>query len=71
MRERRIEYMCPHCGWRFDALLAHRNNGLVPLHSQTAAIDSEAVGNSCPGGDQHPRNPDSDRRPLWKDGGVS
>jgi len=67
MPERRIEYMCPHCGWRFDALLAHDNSGLVPHH---AYPPTPVGGRLCPGSDQAPRNPESDRRPLWKDGGV-
>lgn len=62
MPERRIEYMCPHCGWRFDALLAHSNNSLVPAHEYPLGSRQ-----SCQGSNQTPRNPDSDRRPLWKD----
>jgi hypothetical protein len=59
----RIEYMCPHCGWRFDALLARECN-LVPRH---AYPPTPVGGRLCPGSEQGPRNPDSDRRPLWKD----
>ena len=61
MNKRRIERMCPHCGWRFDVLLAHENNDLVPNHFYPVH------GILCPGNNQGPRNPDSDRRPLWKD----
>ena len=62
MNKRRIEYMCPHCGWRFDVRLSHKNNDLVPAHYYPAY--SVLL---CPGNNQGPRNPDSDRRPLWKD----
>lgn len=41
--------MCPHCGWLFDA------TGLVPDHDVP----------QCPGSHQNPRNPETDRRPLW------
>lgn len=64
----RIEYMCPHCGWRFDALLAHQNKfgaGLVPEHAYPRY--GPVGGRLCPGSNQNPRNPESDRRPLWKD----
>lgn len=44
--------MCPHCGWRFAA-----TNRLVPKH------DVNSV--PCPGSEQNPRNPDSDKSPLW------
>ncbi len=59
---KRIEGMCPHCGWRYDVLLAHANSGLVPKHDHPT--QEKAM---CPGSDQGPRNPESDRRPLWKD----
>ncbi len=67
----RIEFMCPHCGWRFDALLAHDNpfgSGLVPKHDlMTAQGERIKSAGECPGSNQAPRNPESDRRPLWKD----
>jgi hypothetical protein len=53
------EHMRPHCGMRYPP-----RPGLVPEHSA-------ALGNSascpCPGSGQNPRNPETDRRPLWKD----
>lgn len=60
--------MCPQCGWQYDPHDWPHNelpHELVPIHSQTVA--SSAV---CLGTGQHPRNPETDRRPLWKDGGV-
>jgi hypothetical protein len=54
---RRPQSMCPHCGWRFDS--DRLSGGLVPGH--------DFSGWSCPGSGQTPRNPESDRRPLWKD----
>ncbi len=58
---RRIEYMCPHCGWKFDAAQC---KGLVPPHMWERG-PKDCI--RCPGSEQAPRNPDSDRRPLWKD----
>jgi DnaJ-class molecular chaperone len=49
--------MCPWCGWQFEDRRGH----LVPEHG----CDGHAV--QCPGVGQNPRNPLSDRRPLWKD----
>lgn len=49
--------MCPHCGWRFDIARGR----LVPPHG----CEGHAV--QCPGTGQNPRNPESDKRPLWKD----
>ena len=59
---RRIEYMCPHCGWRFDALLA--KDGAVPVHKWEPEPRRSV---RCPGSEQAPRNLESDKRPLWKD----
>lgn len=61
------ELMCPHCGWKYDPAdkrwgtkqLPHE---LVPTHDFPRMC--RAV---CPGSQQHPRNPETDRRPLWKD----
>ena len=58
--KRKIEYMCPHCGWKFPASRAQ--GGLVPTHDYPPPCRSV-----CPGSKQAPRNPLSDRRPLWKD----
>ena len=52
--EKAPQKMCPHCGWIFAG-----TTRLVPKHD----IDSIP----CPGSEQNPRNPDSDKRPLWKD----
>lgn len=48
------DLMCPHCGWRYTMGQFDAADGLVPDHHA-----------ACPGSKQHPRNPDSDRRPLW------
>ena len=53
--------MCPHCGWQY-AVLYDINTRLVPDHK----LDPLLLGD-CPGSGQNPRNPDSDRRPLWRD----
>lgn len=55
-------YMCPHCG-RIFALNDTTNCGLIRTHYLPS------TGVECPGSWQNPRNPDSDKRPLWKDGG--
>jgi len=47
--------MCPHCGWIYPS--SRSDNGMVPRHTEDGAI--------CPGSEQTPRNPGSDRRPLW------
>ena len=59
--------MCPHCGWQYDpndkkypAKTAPHE--LVPYHDENPPL--RAV---CPGSKQHPRNPETDRRPLWRD----
>lgn len=59
--------MCPHCGWQYDPnderyppdTAPHE---LVPYHDDYPPLRS-----CCPGSKQHPRNPETDRRPLWKD----
>ncbi len=48
--------MCPYCGWQYNGA------GLVPHHTY-GPFDAQ----DCPGVGQGPRNPESDRRPLWKD----
>lgn len=48
-----IMLMCPHCGWMFV------EDRVVPAHRWKLR--------TCPGSGQVPRNPESDRRPLWKD----
>jgi hypothetical protein len=54
--------MCPHCGFKYDPSINGEGYQLVPNHWYK--------GEDCPGQDQHPRNAESDKRPLWKDGGV-
>jgi hypothetical protein len=49
--------MCPHCGELFVQL----DNGLIPSHFDSAF----EVHGICAGTGQGPRNPESDRRPLW------
>jgi hypothetical protein len=51
--------MCPHCGKVFDPV---KGDGSIPSHSWP-----EPLRQVCPGSGQHPRNPLTDRRPLWKD----
>lgn len=68
---------CPHCGWIYSpdeqAELLRRRRlsldvyALVPHHAYPA---TPVGGRLCPGSEQHPRNPEADNRPLWKDGGV-
>jgi hypothetical protein len=64
--------MCPHCGWIFPSRAAWENPeipGKVPRHPE--CLDKlPGTPGECPGSLQHPRNPESDRRPLWRDGGV-
>ncbi len=52
--------MCPACGkliGRVDMMLAEPIPGLIPRH--------DSAGAECAGTGQSPRNPESDRRPLW------
>ena len=64
--------MCPHCGWQYDPQKFSKPGddgrpfALVPTHDFP-----KPARQVCPGTEQHPRNPESDRRPLWKDGGVT
>lgn len=64
--------MCPHCGWQYDPVRYTKPGddglsfALVPCHDWPKPCRSV-----CPGSKQHPRNPESDHRPLWKDGGVT
>lgn len=51
-------YMCPHCGKTFARL----RRSLIPAHDFPVPCRA-----ACPGSQQHPRNPDTDKRPLWKD----
>ena len=56
---------CPCCGWNYDPdeyASAYAPRELVPHHAHPYP-----GGSWCPGSDQHPRNPETDRRPLWKD----
>jgi hypothetical protein len=60
MPEYKINFMCPHCGWRVDVLLCDRlAGGKIPAH--------DFDGERCPGSLQTGRHPHSDKRPLWKD----
>lgn len=59
--------MCPHCGWQYDPAEEEKrrktfNHSLVPTHDYPKMCRSV-----CRGAGQIPRNPESDRRPLWKD----
>lgn len=51
--------MCPYCGWTYDPSINGDGYDLVPNHWYKAE--------DCPGQQQHPRNADSDKRPLWRD----
>jgi len=62
------KYKCPHCGWLYNPSDYVDGFALVPDH-----IDPNYTGDklrSCDGALQHPRNAESDKRPLWRDGGV-
>jgi len=65
------ELMCPHCGWKYDPQWFSepgddgRPFALVPTHDWWTTHEGVPV--ECPGSAQCPRNPESDRRPLWKD----
>lgn len=59
--------MCPHCGWQYDPEKHARlfpgepsPHELVPGHVEFWDGDTP---HGCPGSHQHPRNPESDRRP--------
>ena len=58
--------MCPHCGrtWFYAAIHHAEIPGMIPNHAYPA---TPVGGRLCPGSGQGPRNPESDRRPLWKD----
>lgn len=47
--------MCPQCG----RLVECRGQSLIPLHLE------KSTGDTCPGSQQTPRNPESDFRFLW------
>lgn len=65
------ELMCPHCGWCYDPQKYAkpgddgRSFALVPGHDFGKGDGVYPF--SCPGSEQCPRNPETDRRPLWKD----
>jgi hypothetical protein len=52
--------MCPHCGacWPYAELV-----NALPIHNRIPVHYHDR--RECPGTGQHPRNPESDRRPLW------
>ncbi len=60
------EAMCPHCGRRFSYAECWESGifGTILEHAYPA---TPVGGRLCPGSLQGPRNPESDRRPLWKD----
>lgn len=58
---------CPHCGREYSARAC---KPLIPQHSWVNR-QGETVPVHCPGSGQVPRCAASDKRPLWKDGGVS
>jgi DNA-directed RNA polymerase subunit M/transcription elongation factor TFIIS len=58
--QRKTQYMCPHCGMIFENL----TGSLIPIHKWERG-HNDCI--RCPGSEQAPRNPLSDRRPLWKD----
>lgn len=71
-------YKCPHCGREYSSRAC---KPLIPDHDfiaraasqmSGAAMDSGAYEElvKCPGSGQTPRNAQSDKRPLWKDGGC-
>jgi hypothetical protein len=53
-----MEGMCPHCG---EVFVMEKASHLIPVHD----FPNPSL---CPGSGQYPRNPESDKRPLWKDG---
>lgn len=61
----KVRYCCPHCGWTYDPQ-AEKGWSFVPVHMKGQAQESIR----CPGSGQAPRNADSDKRPLWQDGGA-
>lgn len=52
--------MCPHCGRLFS-----ERGQLIPKHRQRNGKKPLSGAVDCPGSWQGPRNPESDRRPLW------
>jgi hypothetical protein len=58
--------MCPHCGRLFEP--ADMERARIPSKIPEHAFPDHPIAGRywlCPGGGQHPRNPESDRRPLW------
>ena len=58
---------CPHCGWEYNPKAVSQGHSVVPLHK---GQEGGGGGYYCAGSEQHPRNAETDKRPLWKDGGV-
>jgi hypothetical protein len=67
--------LCPHCGRLYSARACRP---LIPEHTiaelrkndqPMSDIKEVMTPTKCPGSGQVPRNAESDRRPLWKDGG--
>lgn len=53
--------MCPHCGVLFECRRL-KHGRLIPTHDYPKPC--RAV---CPGTHQNPRNPETDKRPLWSE----
>lgn len=56
-------YKCPHCGMTYDPELLGWD--FVPVHPGPEVNGVRA--RTCLGSRQHPRNAETDFRPLWKD----
>jgi len=54
--------MCPHCGHLFTNTSLTR---LIPFHASLDGPGDLPYSIPCPGSEQVPRCPESDRRPLW------
>ncbi len=62
---------CPHCGWRYTPQQHGKNTlGVSAFEHVPDHLDGGTVFRKCDGSGQRPRNAESDRRPLWKEGGV-
>lgn len=45
-------------------------NGLIPTHEAKDSQGDMLIRQDCEGSEQNARNPESDKRPLWSEGGV-
>ncbi len=57
---------CPHCGREYSQQAC---KPLIPQHNYDHYPEPPREPMPCPGSRQHPRNAETDMRPLWKDGG--